>query len=414
MRRSDEGQGVLILGDIGTGKSQIIQQFLQQMAGREGEAAIVYDPAREFVKSHYRPERGDVILNPLDNRSPFWSPILERKYRTDYQLLADAFFPGRNAERIQKAGAFFLNASREIFARMLEFEPTPAQLVEWLADEKEIDRMCVGTELANYIPPNAFNQRGGVLGSIATLAKTMRLLPSREECDFDFSLTEWAHERRGWLFLTATKETEERLRPLYAAHLDLLMRRLMSIDDAWGRQHPVKLIMDGVHSLPSLPTFEKVLMEGRKFGVDTILATQNKHQIDDLYGRDAALTMLSSPRYKVVLRSSEPDSAKWLSRLLGDEELERSRATAAAYTGHRPLVSREEISNLTDLAGYLKYDGMVVPFRFDFMAQQEVAAGFVPRQSLGSDKNLESAVQPEGGLWSLSGLEGMIKHWDKN
>jgi type IV secretory pathway TraG/TraD family ATPase VirD4 len=186
------------------------------------------------------------------------------------------------------------------------------------------------------------------------------------------------------------------LRLLYAAYLDLLMRRLMSIDDAWGRRGPVKLIVDEVHSLEYLPTLEKVLTEGRKFGVNTFLGTQNKHQIDDRYGRDAASTMLSSPRYKIVLRCNEPDSAEWLSRLLGDEEMEKPRTGVTAsvsdqgrdsinyssYTERRPVVSKEEISNLPDLAGYWKYGELVVPFRCDFIARKQMADGFVPRQSL--------------------------------
>jgi hypothetical protein len=394
MRRSEEAQGLLILGDTGSGKSQFIHQLLDQIAERESETAVIYDPACEFVKVHYRPERGDVILNPLDDRSPFWSPVFERKYRTDCQLLAEVFFPGR--KRMNENEAFFLSAARDILAKLLEFDPHPAQLVQWLSNAAEIDRMCAGTELANYIAPKAANQRGGVLGSLAKLGKPLRLLPQAKECERKFSLTEWASKRRGWIFLTSTKEAEEQLRPLYAAYLDLLMRRLMSIDDAWGRQHPVKLLVDEVHSLEYLPTLEKVLTEGRKFGVNTFLGTQNKHQIDDRYGRDAASTMLSSPRYKIVLRCNEPDSAEWLSRLLGDEELEKPRTGITAsvsdqgrdsinyssYTERRPVVSKEEISNLPDLTGYWKYGELVVPFRCDFIARREVAAGFVPRRSL--------------------------------
>ena len=410
MKRSDEAQGMLILGDTGSGKSQIIHQYLRQVAQRESEAAVIYDPACEFVKTHYRPWRGDVILNPLDNRSPFWSNVFEQKYRTDYQLLAEVFFPGGKREKTNQTEAFFLGASRDILARLLEFEPHPAQLVEWLSDGEAIDRMTQGTELANYVDPKAANQRGGVLGSLAKLGKTLRLLPRAEECDFDFSLTDWAEERRGWIFLTSTKDAEEQLRPLYAAYLDLLMRRLMSIDEARSRRRPVKLFVDEVHSLEYLPTLEKVLTEGRKFGVNVFLGTQNKHQIDDRYGRDAASTMLSSPRYKIVLRCNEPDSADWLSRLLGEEETDKPRTGVTAsvsdqgrdsinyssYTERRPVVSKEEIANLPDLSGYWKYGELVVPFRCDFMPRKEATHGFAPRASLTPVRLAAKQEKPQG------------------
>src|SRR5262249_12449374 len=367
MKRSEEAQGAMILGDIGAGKSQIIHRLLRQIADRNNEAAVVYDPACEFVKAHYDERRGDVILNPLDERSPFWSPAFETRFRTDYQVLAEAFFPGRKAEKMQQSEQFFLNASRDIFARMLEFEPNPGQLVAWLADEEEIDRMCAGTELANYIRSDAAPQRAGVLGSLARVGKTLRILPRCEECEFDFSLTDWATGRRGWIFLTSTKEAEERLRPLYASYLDLLMRRLMSVDEAWGRTRPVKLIIDEVHTLEYLPTLYQVATEGRKFGLHLIQGTQNKNQYDDHYGRQAP-TMLSGPRYKIVMRCNEPESAKWLSTLLGEEEIEKPRTGVTASVSdqgrdsinyssqieRRAVVSVEEIAGLEDLTGYWK------------------------------------------------------------
>jgi Type IV secretion-system coupling protein DNA-binding domain len=393
MKREEEAQGMLVLGDTGAGKSQIIHRFLRQLASRK-EAVVVYDPACEFVKAHYEERRGDVIINPLDARGPFWSPTFEIRYRTDYAVLAEIFFPGRKAE-MHQSEAFFLNASRDIFARMLEYRPSPQQLVEWLSDAEQIDGMVDGTELAHYIDPKAAPQRGGVMGSLARVGKTLRILPIASECEFDFSLTQWARERRGWIFLTSTKETEEQLRPLYAAYLDLLMRRLMSIDEAEGRKRPVKLVVDEVHTLQYLPTLYKAATEGRKFGLHMFQGTQNKHQYDDFYGK-AAPTMLSCPRYKIVLRCNEPSSAQWLSTLLGEEEIEKPRSGVTAsvsdqgrdsinystVTELRPVVSREEIAALPDLAGYWKYGNLVVPFRLEFEAMRQIAEGFVPRLSL--------------------------------
>jgi hypothetical protein len=395
MKRSEEAQGALILGDIGSGKSQILHQFLRQVGSRSEEAAVVYDPACEFAKAHYDPRRGDVILNPLDARSPYWSLTFEQKYRTDYQTFAEIFFPGRKAEKMQPSELFFLSASRDIFARLLEFEPSPEQLIAWLSTPEEIDRMTTGTELYSYIDPKAPNQRGGVLGSLARVGKTLRILPKMQECEFDFSLTRWAEERRGWIFLTSTKETEEQLRPIYAAWLDLLMRRLMSADESWGRVHPVKLFVDEVHTLEYLPTLYKASTEGRKFGLHLFQGTQNKHQYDDHYGQ-AAPTMLSCPRYTILLRCKEPDSAAWLSKLIGEEEIEKPRTGVTAAVGdqgrdsinyssqteRRAVVSREEIANLPDLAGFWKYGELAVPFRFEFRPWKKRAEGFIARESL--------------------------------
>src|ERR1043165_1658493 len=75
--RNEETEGILLLGDPGTGKSQIIQQLLAQIAERHPpEGVVCYDPAGEFITNYFKPGR-DVVLNPLDARCPYWSPVLE-------------------------------------------------------------------------------------------------------------------------------------------------------------------------------------------------------------------------------------------------------------------------------------------------------------------------------------------------
>jgi hypothetical protein len=60
----------------------------------------------------------------------------------------------------------------------------------------------------------------------------------------------------------------------------------------------------------------------------------------------------------------------------------RDSINYSSHTERRAVVSREEIANLTDLAGYWKYGDMVTPFRFDFKPWRKVAEGFVPRRAL--------------------------------
>ena len=90
--RSIEDNHFLIMGDSGSGKSTLIRRLLTQIAER-GETAIVYDPALEYTGQFYSPERGDIILNPLDERMPYW-PIADEVIRPAEALtLATALFP---------------------------------------------------------------------------------------------------------------------------------------------------------------------------------------------------------------------------------------------------------------------------------------------------------------------------------
>src|SRR5437763_16367758 len=73
----EENEGLLLLGDTGTGKSQAIHQLLDKIAKRKPqEAVVVYDPAGEFIEKHFDPDK-DIVLNPLDARFPYWMPSYE-------------------------------------------------------------------------------------------------------------------------------------------------------------------------------------------------------------------------------------------------------------------------------------------------------------------------------------------------
>src|SRR5262245_41127982 len=126
MSRREETEGIMMLGDPGTGKSQTIHHFLLQIAVRRPtEAVVIYDPACEFVKRHYNSSRGDIILNPLDQRSPYWSPSLEVTAATDKKLITESFLPGKSDLTQASTSGFFVKAARSILGRMLDFNPTP-------------------------------------------------------------------------------------------------------------------------------------------------------------------------------------------------------------------------------------------------------------------------------------------------
>jgi type IV secretory pathway TraG/TraD family ATPase VirD4 len=80
--RNAENKHFLVVGDTGSGKSSVIRQMLYQVADR-GDSAIVYDPACEFVKQFYDERRGDIVLNPLDARMPYWNPSDELRRKAE-------------------------------------------------------------------------------------------------------------------------------------------------------------------------------------------------------------------------------------------------------------------------------------------------------------------------------------------
>jgi len=370
--RAIEPSHILIMGDTGTGKSTLIRSILLQIEER-GETAIVYDPALDYTPEFYSPERGDMILNPLDARMPYWSPGEELRHDAEALTLAASLFPDRHNEN-----PFFVEGPRKIFAHLLTFRPSPQELAYWMCHEEEIDRRVKGTEYAAMIDRQAPAQRSGVLASLNMIADTLKLLPSEKETTGRWSAAKWSERRKGWFFLTSTPETRKRLIPLTSLWLDTFVLRLMN----QGQTSPRKVwfVLDELASLQRLPQLHTAITENRKSNNPVVLGFQGRSQLETRYGHEAE-AMLSQPATKIFLRTSEPRAAEWISKTIGEVEIERLRESRSggqlgrqrntkSYNLERqvePLVMASEITGLADLHGYLKKGNLVVRMNFPFI-----------------------------------------------
>ena len=216
--RGVESSHFLIMGDTGTGKSALIRQLLLQIEAR-GETAIVYDPALEYTPQFYDPRRGDQILNPLDARTPFWTPADELRLDAEALTLAESLFPDRPNE-----SSFFADAPRRIMAFLLTQRPDAAQIVDWLCDPKALDRLLEGTPYAVMIDPAAGPQRAGVLASLNMVADACNCSESVSTNNVECHSSRRPAE--DGLF-TSTPERAHPV-PLTSLWLDLLVLRLMN------------------------------------------------------------------------------------------------------------------------------------------------------------------------------------------
>ncbi len=377
-----EAKHVQVMGDTGVGKTTLLIQMLTQIEDR-GESAIVYDPAGEYIQRFYREDRNDVILNPLDDRSFYWSPSSELRNPAEARTIASSLYQPAEG----KPGEFFTETPQKIFAHMMKYRPTTQDLVAWMSNPDEIDRRVEGTELEAFISKDAPDQRQGVLGSLGLIADSLRLLPSREQAhNKEWSATAWAEKREGWIFLTGTEAEQEALRPLHSLWIDLLILRLLTLPKPGQKR--AWFVLDELATLQRLPQFHSALTKGRKSDNPIIFGYQGKAQLEVIYGHLAEV-MLSQPATKFVLKTAEPKAAKWASELIGDIEIERVRETVAdgkragkSFTMDRqiePLVMSSEIAGLEDLHSFLKLGNNVTRFSFPHMDRPLIAPSFVPR-----------------------------------
>ncbi len=199
---------------------------------------------------------------------------------------------------------------------------------------------------------------------------------AEENLDPSFSIRKWIRGEKqeigiqknngeGWLFITARADQRQSLTPLISAWMDIAINALMVLPEDYTRR--LWFILDELAALQSLPSLGRGLAEGRKYGGCFLAGFQSKPQLEDIYGRPAAETMLDLFNTKVFFRCTEPSTQSWISKVLGDkEEIEpqenisygahsmRDGVSLSRQTRQKPLILPSELSQLKDLECYVK------------------------------------------------------------
>jgi type IV secretory pathway TraG/TraD family ATPase VirD4 len=268
-------------------------------------------------------------------------------------------------------------------------------------------------------------QRSGVLASLNMVADSLKLLPKEADTTKRWSAAAWANERKGWLFLTSTPATRERLVPLTSLWLDTLVLRLMNHGQTGP--HPVWFVLDELASLQRLPQLHTAVTENRKSNNPVVLGFQGRSQLETRYGHEAE-AMLSQPATKIFLATSEPIAARWISDAIGEIETERSTESRSSgrwrqsrnsetqnlQRQREPLVIPSEITGLQPLHGYLKHRNLVVGMSFSIVELRDSHPSFIQRPmemprkeerktaaaAAGANSNLEQKLASQDGKQS--------------
>jgi len=375
---------VALIGDTGSGKSTLITQILICIFKRS-ERAIVLDLGLDYLPHFLSSRPGSVIIGFADERCPALDLPSEISHPSVARAIAVALIP-----MIEGSEQFFRQAAQRILESLLLCKPTTDQLASWLRNPVEIDHRVRGSELAVLIDHQAPAQRAGVLATLSFVGEAFSLLPTKSEAKHTFStLDYWKNNRTGCIFFTAPPMMREQSRPIISMLFDLLILRSMteSTDDTpktW-------FVIDDLGGLQRLPQLVTALTEGRKYGNPLVLGYQGQSQLQAIYGR-VAEAMISQPATKVYLRTSEPNAAEWVSRAIGDVEVERVRESESYGENNRSsrseqteivtkrLVMAAEVAGLQSLHGYVKHGNIVTEFETRYLTLPKRDEAFVQRE----------------------------------
>ena len=370
--KNKETSHILLTGTTGSGKTNGFHHLLPQIRKR-GQRAIVVDVTGDYVARYYDESR-DILLNPLDTRSQSWHPWADCHLDSHYDVLAESLIQTKEG----KQDPFWDNASRMILKTALRKYATFGDFdIEKLTNflltstDWEFEKFFKGTEAVTFAFKNNDKTTSSIRSVLSSQIEGFRQLSTPKESSKVFSLREWVMNDKntgGWLFITARADQRQTLTPLISAWMDMAINALMVLPPDQKRR--LWFVMDELAALQKLPRLSMGLAESRKYGGCFLVGFQSKPQLEEIYGRNGAESMLDLFNTKLFFRCTEPSTQQWISKILGDREEEqptenisfgahsmRDGVSLSRQTRQTPLIMLAELSQLKDLQCFLKLPG---------------------------------------------------------
>lgn len=392
-----ETKHTLVVGTTGVGKTLLISDIVEQIRER-GDKAIIYDTKGSFIEWFYDKDK-DFILNPFDRRSEKWNLLKETGHSGHIKSIAESFIPSGKGNSV-----IWNEAARVAFSGIVEKlllekgNITNREIADLLMRQsmKEVAALAKGTYAQSVLDTSAPETAAGVIFTMSTYLNSLRLTNGTKENSF--SIKEWVKNEKAdsFLYISSNKECESEVIPLQTAWFEIAFKGLLSRE-----RNPLKkiwVILDELGSLQHIPSLQESLTKTREYGCCFILGIQNIAQIESVYGKDSQ-TISSSCNTRCIFKTPDPETASWMSKNIGDQELEQVKE-GLSYGAHqmrdgvnvnkhnivRPLVMPSEIQNLKELELYLKlpnYD--FVKTKLKWKERRVISEAFIENEELIKD-----------------------------
>ena len=390
-----ESLHTLITGTTGSGKTVIISDLLEQIK-RNGDRAIVYDRMGTLV-SHFYDEEKDTILNPLDDRSPYWSIFNEAESEIHFNTMASALIPHNQTQE-----PFWADAARIIFSEVCNVlhkreNATNDELIKAVlkTDIEKVSKILQEADTGSFIiNKDSAKHALSVMSMLTTNIRSLKYLRKQQEEGIkNFSIRDWVHNEneKGFLFISSRADQHETLKPLISTWMEIAINSILSLKP--NRSRKLWVIIDELPSLHYIPSLHAGLAESRQFGGAFVLGMQLMAQLRSIYGKDRAESTSGLCGTRVILASPDEETATWCSNNLGKMEVEemkesisyganeiRDGISMSKHEQIKHIVLASEIMNMKNLRAYVKpaEDFGVTYSKIKYKKREEVADSFVP------------------------------------
>jgi len=326
-----EWQGPVVATSV---KTDLLRETLSARAALPRAQTWVYDP----TGSTGMPAAG-------------WTPLMECLTWQGAQRTADWLVrAARPAAAGIESADFWYGAAAKILAPILLAAAcsggTMNEVIGWLdMQETALVRLALGAndELDALTAVEAISMwdertRGSVYATAQTILNAYTdpgVLDSAMTADLRAKhLLDGGHHTA---YLCAPAHEQRRLQPLFATLVQEVIAHAYGLAAETGKplDPPLLLVLDECANIAPLRELATLAATGAGQGIQLVTIFQDMAQINAVYGRDHAPTILSNHRAKVILSGiSDPMTLTYIARLLGNEETQHTSTTSGGG-GHR-------------------------------------------------------------------------------
>lgn len=383
MSESLFSQHLMLIGGIGSGKTNTFNQLLQDIVPQltSKDVMIIFDTKGDFYKEFYKP--GDIVISNDDSAiggtgPDYWNIINELendKHLTENVIeIANALF----AEKMKNSGdSFFPNAAKDIVTAVLYHFVVNKNKIkannetlsgcfkkstqEWYS--ALLNSYPQFSAMTSYIPADA---PGQALGVLAEIQQTIRqVFVGNFAKAGNLSIRDLVRKKGGKkIFIEYDIGVGSMLTPIYSLLFDLAIKEALCRSKSEGN---VFFVVDEFKLLPNLQHIDDAVNFGRSLGIKFMIGIQNTDQIIETYGENMAMNIFSGFLNQFAFKVSDYSTRNYIKEHAGQNR----KCTILKTTNVQEIIETANIIEDWDIANLELGEAIVMlnksdPFKFRF------------------------------------------------
>lgn len=351
---------LMFLGEIGSGKTNAIQQLIQQLRGnlQKNDIMFIFDTKGDFYREFYR--SGDIVISNDDtatgrHHQDYWNIFREVGIHGDaeddiLEIARSLFF-----ERMQRSSQpFFPNAAKDLFAAVLlhfyrtSFDSsnneqirlffnasTPAAVREILQRHDDLKSMV------SYIADDRSPQTQGVISELQQMIREIFVGNFRRPGTL--SMRQAVRQKGGYIvFIEYDLAMGNVLSPIYRLMIDLAIKEALGRSTSEGN---VWFVIDEFRLVPNLQHVDDGVNFGRSLGAKFIIGIQNIEQVFHAYTEPLARSILSGFLTTIAFRVNDPATRGFVQQLFGKN---RVYEATPSRVGNKAMMEQVRDANVVE------------------------------------------------------------------